>query len=119
MEELQTVNLIVLGSSPVLSVLYSIFFCNRLIFGNLNLNYISIYKDITEFSKMFRITWGGSLIFETPVLFIVGFIFLFTIGVISGVVLANVGLAIAFHVNQPYKKNNTNYKIWFFFNRLI
>jgi proton-translocating NADH-quinone oxidoreductase chain M len=39
--------LIVATTGVVLSVLYSIFFCNRLIFGNLNLNYISIYKDIT------------------------------------------------------------------------
>ena len=47
--------LIVATTGVVLSVLYTIFFCNRLIFGNLNLNYISIYKDITtrEFSIMF------------------------------------------------------------------
>jgi NADH-quinone oxidoreductase subunit M len=31
----------------VLSVLYTMFFCNRVIFGNLNLNYICIYKDMT------------------------------------------------------------------------
>lgn len=31
----------------ILSVLYTIFFCNRLIFGNLNINYIIIYKDMT------------------------------------------------------------------------
>lgn len=31
----------------ILSVLYTIFFCNRLIFGNLNSNYIIIYKDMT------------------------------------------------------------------------
>jgi NADH:ubiquinone oxidoreductase subunit 4 (subunit M) len=30
----------------ILSVLYSIFFFNRLVFGNLNLNYISLYTDI-------------------------------------------------------------------------
>jgi NADH-quinone oxidoreductase subunit M len=39
--------LIIATTGVILSVLYSIFFCNRLIFGNLNLNYISIYKDIT------------------------------------------------------------------------
>jgi NADH-quinone oxidoreductase subunit M len=32
----------------ILSVLYSIFFFNRLVFGNLNVNYILIYKDITH-----------------------------------------------------------------------
>jgi NADH-quinone oxidoreductase subunit M len=31
----------------VLSVLYTMFFCNRIIFGNLNVNYIFIYKDMT------------------------------------------------------------------------
>ena len=40
--------LIVAVSGVVLSVLYTMFFCNRLIFGNLNLNYIIIYKDITK-----------------------------------------------------------------------
>ena len=40
--------LIIAVSGVVLSVLYTMFFCNRLIFGNLNLNYIIIYKDITK-----------------------------------------------------------------------
>jgi NADH-quinone oxidoreductase subunit M len=39
--------LIISISGVVLSVLYTMFFCNRLIFGNLNINYIIIYKDIT------------------------------------------------------------------------
>jgi proton-translocating NADH-quinone oxidoreductase chain M len=34
-------------TSVILSVLYTIFFCNRLIFGNVNFNYVYIYKDIT------------------------------------------------------------------------
>jgi len=32
----------------ILSVLYTMFFCNRIIFGNLNTNYIYIYKDMTR-----------------------------------------------------------------------
>ena len=36
--------------------------------------------------------WGGSLTFETPMLFAIGFIFLFTIGGVTGVVLANGGV---------------------------
>ncbi|MDX6751095.1 cytochrome c oxidase subunit I [Geminicoccaceae bacterium 1502E] len=36
--------------------------------------------------------WGGSLRFTTPMLFSVGFIFLFTVGGVTGVVLANAGM---------------------------
>src|SRR4051812_47903163 len=36
--------------------------------------------------------WGGSMTFETPMLFAIGFIFLFTIGGVTGVVLANAGI---------------------------
>jgi heme/copper-type cytochrome/quinol oxidase subunit 1 len=41
--------------------------------------------------------YGGSLFFHTPLLFAIGFIFMFTIGGLSGVVLANASLDIAFH----------------------
>ena len=33
--------------------------------------------------------WGGSITFETPMLFAIGFVFLFTVGGVTGVVLAN------------------------------
>ena len=36
--------------------------------------------------------WGGSITFQTPMLFAIGFVFLFTIGGVTGVVLANGGV---------------------------
>jgi cytochrome c oxidase subunit I len=41
--------------------------------------------------------WGGSLKFKTPMLFALGFLFLFTIGGVTGVVLSNSGLNSALH----------------------
>jgi cytochrome c oxidase subunit 1 len=41
--------------------------------------------------------WGGSLTFETPMLWALGFIFMFTVGGVTGVVLANAGVDTYFH----------------------
>jgi cytochrome c oxidase subunit 1 len=41
--------------------------------------------------------WGGSLSFPTPMLWALGFIFMFTVGGVTGVVLANGGVDTYFH----------------------
>jgi cytochrome c oxidase subunit 1 len=41
--------------------------------------------------------WGGSLKFDTPMLWAIGLIFLFTVGGVTGVVLANAGIDAAMH----------------------
>ena len=41
--------------------------------------------------------WGGSIDFKTPMLWSMGFIFLFTLGGVTGVVLANAAVDRAFH----------------------
>ena len=57
---------------------------------------IAIPTGIKIFSWLATM-WQGSIVFETPMLFAVGFIFLFTIGGVTGVALSNAGINAVFH----------------------
>ena len=57
---------------------------------------IAVPTGIKVFSWLATL-WEGALVFNTPVLFTLGFIFLFTVGGVTGVVLSNSGINAVMH----------------------
>ena len=69
---------------------------NQLLYFSLGTMIIGVPTGIKVFSWIATM-WGGSIDFKTPMLFCLGFIVLFTIGGVTGIIISNAAIDRVFH----------------------